>query len=125
MVQHQVEHQLLVCRIWEYFYEKLNFYLLYILDHSLSSPMGYFLYIDSTGRSQGDDALLSSPSYKGSQPRCLSIWYRLNGASQGSLQIQQKPEVDRAKTIWTKSNDQGKIFQLSLFLFNYKCIFIF
>lgn len=73
--------------------------------------MGYFLYLDTNGRLQGDDALLSSPSYKGSQPRCLYLWYHLNGAAQGSLQIQQKPELDRAKTIWTKSNDQGNIWR--------------
>lgn len=51
-----------------------------------------------------------SPSYKGSQPRCLRFWYHLYGAEQGTLQIQQKTEGARARTIWTKSNDQGNIF---------------
>jgi hypothetical protein len=35
------------------------------------------------------------------------VWYHLYGAGQGTLQVQQKPEVGRAKTLWTKSNNQG------------------
>jgi hypothetical protein len=81
------------------------------VDHTLSSRAGYFLYIDTTGRLTGDDAQLASPSYKGSQPRCLHLWYHLYGAAQGSLQIQQKPEIGRAKTLWTKTNDQGNIWR--------------
>ena len=77
------------------------------LDHTLSTATGHFLYVDTTGRSQGEEAHLASPSYKGSQPRCLRIWYHLYGAGPGTLQIQQKPEIGRAKTLWTKSNDQG------------------
>ncbi len=87
------------------------------LDHTFSSTIGYFLYIDPTGRSIGDEAHLASPSYKGSQPRCLYLWYHLNGAGQGTIQIKQKPEIGPAKTIWTKTNDQGKIshgFSLSI-----------
>jgi len=86
------------------------FYFVKYLDHTFSSRTGHFLYIDTTGRLTGDDAQLASPSYKGSQPRCLHIWYHLYGAAQGSLQIQQKPEIGRAKTLWTKTNDQGTIF---------------
>ena len=65
------------------------------------------MYIDPTGRLQGDTAILMSPNYKGSQPRCLRLWYHLFGAGQGTLQIQQKPEIGRAKTLWTRTNDQG------------------
>jgi MAM domain, meprin/A5/mu len=80
------------------------------LDHTLSSPTGHFLYIDTNGRATGDDAQLVSPSFKGSQPRCMHFWYHLYGAGQGILQIQQKPDLGRGKTLWTKTNDQGKRF---------------
>lgn len=92
------------------------------LDHTLSSKTGHFLYIDTNGRATGDDAQLVSPSYKGSQPRCLHLWYHLYGAEQGIIQIQQKPELGRAKTLWTKTNDQGEIFD-HLFLYNH-CIIL-
>jgi hypothetical protein len=86
------------------------------LDHTLSSTAGHFLYLDTTGRLIGDDAQLASPSYKGSQPRCLHLWYHLYGAKQGSLQVQQKPEIGRARTLWSKTNDQGTIKQQSFLL---------
>ncbi|CAF4185562.1 unnamed protein product, partial [Rotaria sp. Silwood2] len=81
------------------------------VDHTYSSAMGHFLFVDPTGRSLGDEAHLMSPTYTGSQPRCLRLWYHLYGAGQGTLQIQQKPEIGRAKTIWTKSNDQNNIWR--------------
>ena len=81
------------------------------LDHTFSSSIGHYLYIDPTGRAIGDDAQLASPSYKGSQPRCLNLWYYLHGDQQGTLQIQQKPDIGRAKTLWTKTNDQGNIWR--------------
>ena len=90
-----------------------------ILDHTLSSPTGHFLYIDPTGHSFGDQALLTSPSYKGGQPRCLHLWYHLKGAGQGMLQIQQQPEIGNARTLWIKMNDQGNdlssVFRFLLF----------
>ena len=67
--------------------------------------------MDSIDRLQGDEAHLMSPSYKGSQPRCLRLWYHLYGTGFGTLQIQQKPEIGRAKVLWTKTNNQGKIFK--------------
>ncbi|CAF3769976.1 unnamed protein product, partial [Adineta steineri] len=81
------------------------------IDHTLGSAFGHFLYIDPTGRLTGDTALIMSPSYKGSQPRCLRLWYHLFGAAQGTLQIQQQPEIGRPKTLWTRTNDQDNIWR--------------
>ncbi|CAF0847412.1 unnamed protein product, partial [Rotaria sordida] len=81
------------------------------VDHTYSSAVGHFLFVNATGRSQSDEAHLMSPSYTGSQPRCLRLWYHLYGVGQGTLQIQQKPEIGRARTIWTKSNDQDNIWR--------------
>ncbi|UJR31098.1 hypothetical protein I4U23_018606, partial [Adineta vaga] len=81
------------------------------IDHTFSSVIGHFMYINATGHLQGDTAYLMSPSYKGSQPRCLRLWYHLFGADQGILQIQQKPEIGRAKTLWTRLNNQDNIWR--------------
>ncbi|CAF4086941.1 unnamed protein product, partial [Rotaria sordida] len=81
------------------------------IDHTYSSPMGYFLFVDPTGRSQGDEAHLVSSSYTGNQPRCLRFWYHLYGTGQGTLLIEQKPEIGRTKIIWTKSNNQDNIWR--------------
>ena len=92
----------------------INYLSMMLLDHTLSSALGHFLFIDPTNRDQGDEAHLVSPAYKGSQPRCLKLWYHLFGAGHATLQIQQKPAVGRAKTLWTKSNDQGLLQLFSL-----------
>ncbi|CAF4840990.1 unnamed protein product, partial [Rotaria sp. Silwood1] len=81
------------------------------VDHTYSSAMGYFLFVDPTDRSFGDEAHLVSSSYTGNQLRCLRFWYHLYGTEQGILQIQQKPETGRPKIIWTKSNDQDNIWR--------------
>ena len=85
--------------------------------------MGHFLFVNATGRLTGDEAHLISPSYKGGQPRCLRLWYHLYGAEQGILQVQQKPEIGRAKTIWSKSNDQGMILNCFLVQSNFGIYF--
>lgn len=84
------------------------------LDHTLSSPRGHFLYINATGYSFGDEAHLLSPYYKGSQPRCLRLWYHLYGAEQGTLQIKQQLESGKANLLWTKTNNQGKRFLFNI-----------
>ena len=47
----------------------------------------------------------------------------LYGVGQGTLQIQQKPETGRAKTLWTKTNDQGKYSCFSSNLLVYLMIY--
>ncbi|MCC7159816.1 MAG: hypothetical protein IT281_09780 [Ignavibacteria bacterium] len=106
MVQHQVVYLLLV-RV--YLLVCILFVFVKHLDHTSSSAMGYYLFIDPTGRSIGDEAHFMSPSYLGGQPRCLHFWYHLYGTEHGQLQIQQKPEIGEAKILWSKSTYQGKI----------------
>jgi len=123
MVQHQVVHLQLVCIKLILKIQEIFIFYLIILDHTLSSAHGHFLYIDPTGRTAGDEAHLISPSYAGGQPRCLRLWYHLYGAGQGTLQIQKKPEVGRAKTLWTKTNDQGK--ELDSFIYSFILFIIY
>ena len=84
------------------------------IDHTSMTTIGYFLYVESDGHSPGDEAHLISQSYNANQSRCLRLWYHLYGEKQGTLQIQQKPEVGRPKILWSKSDDQGKILQLQI-----------
>ncbi|CAF3348529.1 unnamed protein product [Rotaria sp. Silwood2] len=52
----------------------------------------------------------STPSGTPTVGSCLHLWYYLYRAEQGTLLIQQKSEIGRAKIIWTKSNDQDNIW---------------
>ncbi|CAF1942585.1 unnamed protein product [Rotaria magnacalcarata] len=79
------------------------------VDHTSSSATGHYLFIDPTNRSIGDEAHFMSPSYIGDQPRCFRYRYHLYGAEQSKLQIQQKPEIGRPKTLWSKSTYQARV----------------
>ncbi|CAF2816124.1 unnamed protein product [Rotaria sp. Silwood2] len=57
-----------------------------------------------------DDIQLNHDNAPPSGRSCLHLWYYLYRAEQGTLLIQQKSEIGRAKIIWTKSNDQDNIW---------------
>ncbi|XP_041460944.1 MAM and LDL-receptor class A domain-containing protein 2-like [Lytechinus variegatus] len=55
-------------------------------DHSVGTAAGFYIYIDSGApRQLGDSAILNSPLMVGQ--KCLSFWYYMGGADQGSIKI--------------------------------------
>nr|XP_054750330.1 MAM and LDL-receptor class A domain-containing protein 1-like [Lytechinus pictus] len=55
-------------------------------DHSVGTAAGFYIYIDSGApRQLGDLAILNSPLMVGQ--KCLSFWYYMGGADQGSIKI--------------------------------------
>jgi hypothetical protein len=79
------------------------------IDHTLSTALGYFLFVESYGHEPGDEAHLISPAYNNNQPRCLRLWCHLYGIRPGTLEIRKQPEIGQPEVLWSKSNNQGII----------------
>lgn len=60
-----------------------------VLDHTLNSPYGVYMYINSAApRQVGDKAWLLSPTFDNSTTRCLTLWYKMMDA--GTLNVNVK-----------------------------------
>ena len=55
-----------------------------------SVPLGYYMYIEATGKSKGDKAQLLSPRYPKTTGRCLEFWYHMYGSDIGTLTVYKK-----------------------------------
>ncbi|XP_013393211.1 MAM and LDL-receptor class A domain-containing protein 1 [Lingula anatina] len=76
-------------------------------DHT--SRAGFYVYIETSGRKNGDKARLTSPGLQvlGNQYKCLSFWYHMYGAHVNSLNVYFKSGTTLGKAIWTKKGTQG------------------
>lgn len=45
------------------------------------------MYIESSGRTKGDNAILYSPKYRGLQPQCIKFFYHMTGRHTGKLTV--------------------------------------
>ncbi|XP_013393210.1 MAM and LDL-receptor class A domain-containing protein 2-like, partial [Lingula anatina] len=72
-------------------------------------PAGFYVYIETSGRKNGDKARLTSPGLQvlGNQYKCLSFWYHMYGAHVNSLNVYFKSGTTLGKAIWTKKGTQG------------------
>lgn len=52
--------------------------------------LGYYMYIEATGKSKGDKAQLLSPRYPKTTGRCLEFWYHMHGSDIGTLTVYKK-----------------------------------
>ena len=49
---------------------------------------GYYIYIESSGRRKGDNAIISTPFVDKSGPRCeIGFWYHMLGTKMGHLTV--------------------------------------
>ncbi|XP_035699728.1 MAM and LDL-receptor class A domain-containing protein 1-like [Branchiostoma floridae] len=76
-------------------------------DHTTGTSSGQYMYIEASGRQQGDVARLTSPTYllyRGSQ--CLLFWTHMNGYGTGTLRVSVKAGGATSE-IWSRSRNQG------------------
>lgn len=83
-------------------------------DHTLETPLGYFMMVNS-----GSDVLpsgavssLTSPVYDGtSRTECVQFWYHMGGDNPGSLTVYMKPVKDERVKIYSDSLNQGDVWR--------------
>ncbi|XP_035827615.1 MAM and LDL-receptor class A domain-containing protein 1 [Aplysia californica] len=76
-------------------------------DHTAGTNSGQYLYIDTSGKSQGNNALYASPvNPKASGDFCIEFYYFLRGNNTGTLNV-KKQGTGSAYDIWSRSSDQG------------------
>ncbi|XP_071956934.1 MAM and LDL-receptor class A domain-containing protein 2-like [Antedon mediterranea] len=76
-------------------------------DHSIGTPLGYYLYADSSPGDTGDVAYIMSPIIQRTSSNCkLNFWYYINGANVGSLRVYTMFDLD-FKERWYIGGSQG------------------
>ncbi|XP_061183018.1 MAM and LDL-receptor class A domain-containing protein 1-like [Saccostrea echinata] len=76
-----------------------------------SSLDGPFAFIEATGLSSGNTAVLTSEQTSISDvgPRCLRFYYNMNGANMGTLRV-RAGERGSENEVWSLSGDQGDVW---------------
>lgn len=60
-----------------------------VLDHTLNTPYGVYMYINSASpRKSGDKAWLVSPTFDNSTARCLTVWYKMMNRAPFNIKVQ-------------------------------------
>ena len=60
-----------------------------VLDHTLNTPYGVYMYINSASpRRSGDRAWLVSSNFDNSTARCLTLWYRMMNKAPLNIKVQ-------------------------------------
>ncbi|XP_058250824.1 MAM and LDL-receptor class A domain-containing protein 1 [Hemibagrus wyckioides] len=87
------------------------------VDHTTNSPIGYYLYVDTTVGCWGDRALLLSEIFPpGNREQCFTFWYHIYGQNVGTLNlyINNRTLHDNGDKlghlIWTDSGDEGDVW---------------
>ncbi|KAK3752707.1 hypothetical protein QZH41_006612 [Actinostola sp. cb2023] len=72
-----------------------------------------YVYMETSWQSgNGQTATLISPPLRDSSARCMSFFYSMNGLAMGSLNVYiQNPKTGIKSMLFTKSGDQGVIWQ--------------
>ena len=68
--------------------------------------LGSYMYIEASGRSEGDKARLISPTLLG--PQCMTFFYNMFGFTMGSLVIYiRETSGGNERMIWVQSGNKG------------------
>ncbi|XP_060582609.1 MAM and LDL-receptor class A domain-containing protein 1-like isoform X2 [Ruditapes philippinarum] len=76
------------------------------VDHTTSSPYGYFLYIESSSpRRMYDLARITTPQFSNSQgSSCFTFWYHMYGTNVGNLTVYLQDGPQKKMVFQRKSN---------------------
>ena len=68
------------------------------------------MYIEATGPSSSDKAILESPPITWTWPiTCVQFWYHMQGSQMGTLRLLTSyPGASIGTQVWSKSGDQGE-----------------
>ncbi|XP_071486324.1 MAM and LDL-receptor class A domain-containing protein 1-like [Diadema antillarum] len=77
-------------------------------DHTLGTPYGSYVYIEATGQTEGDVAILKSSDFLAPVTRCLEFFYHMGGEDVGSFYVQVQPDTSSSATnVWSQQGDKG------------------
>ncbi|XP_033118987.1 MAM and LDL-receptor class A domain-containing protein 1-like [Anneissia japonica] len=82
-------------------------------DHTYANSEGYYLYIETSGRSTNDTARLWTPQYSATNGLCIKWFYHMYGRTVNTLNVYVVDSTDTVGTpVWTKKDNQGSSWLL-------------
>ncbi|KAL1006836.1 hypothetical protein UPYG_G00077810 [Umbra pygmaea] len=76
-------------------------------DHTLGSPMGWYMYADSSNGGYGHTTDLQTPVISYTGPQCtMEFWYHMSGFTVGTLQVLMK-YGNITNEVWSQTGNQG------------------
>ncbi|XP_035827620.1 MAM and LDL-receptor class A domain-containing protein 2-like [Aplysia californica] len=75
-------------------------------DHTFGSSSGQYAYIDVSGKTQNQTAVLKTKTYH-LYSACLTFWYHMYGSDIGALRVYKKLGNYSRSQIWHLEGDQG------------------
>ncbi|XP_014036210.2 MAM and LDL-receptor class A domain-containing protein 1 isoform X1 [Salmo salar] len=78
-----------------------------VIDHTLGSPEGWYMYADSSNGGYGHITDLQTPVISSTGPQCtLGFWYHMSGFTVGTLQVLLK-YGNVTHEVWSQTGNQG------------------
>ncbi|XP_041464542.1 MAM domain-containing glycosylphosphatidylinositol anchor protein 1-like [Lytechinus variegatus] len=79
------------------------------VDHTHGTRLGYYLYAEASGRSEGNRARLTSLSEEVIKPQCIHFFYSMYGDTTGSLRVYVKDITSSSlgDPVWSLSDNRG------------------
>ncbi|KAM6977638.1 MAM and LDL-receptor class A domain-containing protein 1 [Aplochiton taeniatus] len=82
-----------------------------LIDHTLGSREGWYIYADSSNGGYGNTTDYQTPVISSTGPQCtLVFWYYMSGFTVGSLQVLLKHGND-SYLVWSETGNQGEIWR--------------
>ncbi|CAH1239110.1 MALRD1 [Branchiostoma lanceolatum] len=79
------------------------------LDHTHQNPLGYYAFIDASGRHPGQKAQLVSPFFAGGLPCQFRFFYHMQGRDIGKLRVLLLNESGiMIREVWERDGQQGR-----------------
>ncbi|XP_078572159.1 MAM and LDL-receptor class A domain-containing protein 2-like isoform X1 [Branchiostoma floridae x Branchiostoma japonicum] len=79
------------------------------VDHTHQNPLGFYIFIDSSGSNEGQKAQLVSPVFTDGTPCQFRFFYHMQGRNIGSLHVLVR-DVRNGSTeeVWIRQGQQGR-----------------
>ncbi|XP_030849653.1 MAM and LDL-receptor class A domain-containing protein 2 [Strongylocentrotus purpuratus] len=82
------------------------------VDHTLGTPYGAYVYVEATGRAEGDVTMLKSSDFLAVSTRCMEFYYHMGGDDVGTLEVQVWPDSSTSpSTKWSQAQDTGDFWR--------------
>lgn len=80
-------------------------------DHTCRHRHGHYMYLESSGKSKNQKAVLKSPKYRGLNPQCIEFYYHMYGRHTGTLTVySQTLGGVELQSLWRVYGNQGDLW---------------